>query len=109
MQSRGTSFFSPLAIENRCASRKLPTRPDRMMHTTTWENTRMHKLATSMFISILSLLPAAAASAQFEQSDRQYAEKQNAERHQTNMIKLYVSGAVLIVAGGVWVVTKLRE
>jgi uncharacterized membrane protein YidH (DUF202 family) len=69
----------------------------------------MRKLAASLLFVTLSILPAATASAQFEQSDRQYAEKRNAERQQTTMIKLYVAGAVLVVSGVVWVVAKVRE
>jgi O-antigen ligase len=69
----------------------------------------MRKIRTSLLAGILSALPAVTVLAQFEETDRQYAEKRSAQRERYNMIKLYIGGALLVIAGGAWVVLKVLE
>ena len=68
----------------------------------------MRKLVLVLFALILSLMPVATASAQYEGTDAKYREERRASRSNRGLVKLGIAGVVLVISGGAWVVKKIR-
>ena len=68
----------------------------------------MRKFCLGIVMGVVSLLPATAAMAQMEGTDQKYTEERRAKRAENRRLKLYVGVGVLVIAGAVWAVKKLR-
>ena len=68
----------------------------------------MRFVYTCLVAGLLSVMPATATFAQMEGSDAAYREERRVDRSERRMWKLGISGAILLVGGGIWAVKKMR-